>query len=521
MYPIDNKARSFVAVLVTFIAFVWIGCAYIMGPEAQRMLLHPVVPILLILLLFGFRGDDSARRVITIAIVFISIWLFARLQSVFMPFVIGFSLAYVVNVALSGLQRVSIPLPKGRRFHLPKRAAVAMLMVLLIGVLAFFALGIVPQLVAQVGGMKQGITDFYNRAKEYTLDTLEAMQERLLFSIESVPQYITDTLNSNTISEEFLALGDPRIELSPDAVVLTQQPGSEWRITDGSAAYVVRKEGDRLNIYQEREYPFKERLPDSWRNAINGSIDKTNEYLQQKIPAAAKRASESLAGLLAALSAGLIGTMGRIASLFFIFIIFVYALQSFQAHMEKLEELVPENQRRRIVRYAAEIDTNMRSFLRGQLAVIITISIISIIAYSIIQVPFALLVGLLAGLCNAIPTVGPIIGGGIAVLASIVGFVAGSYGLVGFLIQLALVIGVAFGIQLLDNSFISPKIMSRAVEVHPLVVLFAVLLAANFVGIWGAILAIPGIVVFKAVIKVSGEIRAEREAHEAGLDTSI
>jgi predicted PurR-regulated permease PerM len=60
--------------------------------------------------------------------------------------------------------------------------------------------------------------------------------------------------------------------------------------------------------------------------------------------------------------------------------------------------------------------------------------------------------------------------------------------------------------------------MSYAIEVHPLVVLFAVLLAASLIGVWGAVLAIPGIVVFKAVFKVSKQIRMEREAEEIGVE---
>jgi len=160
----------------------------------------------------------------------------------------------------------------------------------------------------------------------------------------------------------------------------------------------------------------------------------------------------------------------------------------------------------------------MRAFLRGQLAVIVIISIISIIAYSLIRIPLALLVGMLAGLCNAIPTIGPIIGGGIAVLASIVGVAAGDYAVTGFLIRLGLVLVITFAIQLLDNSLISPKIMSTAIEVHPLVIIFAVLLSASLVGIWGAVLAIPGIVVVKGVLKASHEIRAERAACEMGID---
>jgi predicted PurR-regulated permease PerM len=98
------------------------------------------------------------------------------------------------------------------------------------------------------------------------------------------------------------------------------------------------------------------------------------------------------------------------------------------------------------------------------------------------------------------------------------GFVASTYGLTGFLIRLGLVLIVTFAIQLLDNSLISPKIMSTAIEVHPLVIIFAVLLSASLVGIWGAVLAIPGIVVVKGVLKASNEMRAERAADEMGIE---
>lgn len=443
MNSIDEKSRTPIAFLVIFIAFAWIACAYILGAETESMILHPIVPILLILLLLGFKGDDSVQRTVTITIAFISIWLFVRLKGVFMPFIMGFALAYVVYVTLEEIQKIPIPIWKGKKFHLPRRAAVAILVILLVGIMAFFALGIVPQLMSQGQGMKDGIIRFYTKIRDYTTDMMESMDE-----------------------------------------------------------------GD---------YPFKDRIPESWEPTIQDAIGKVSAYVQEKIPTAFASAGETLGAVLKRLSEGLLGTIGQVFGIFFILIIFVYAVESFQSHMEKLNKLIPENHRDATARYAAEIDMNMRAFLKGQLAVIVIISIISVILYSIIGVPFALLVGLLAGLCNAIPTVGPVLGGGIAVLATSVGFVAappGEYTLSSFLIRLVFVLGVVVGIQLLDNSLISPKIMSNALDVHPLVVLFAVLLAASLIGIWGALLAIPGIVVCKAFIKVSGEIRAEREARK-------
>jgi len=172
MNPMDSKAGPVVAVVVILIAFAWIGYAYIMGVDAQSMILHPVVPILLILLLLKARKDDSVRYVTTIAIAFASIWLFVRLQSVFMPFILGFSLAYVVYVALDGLQNIPIPLPRRKRFHIQKEAAIKVIVVLIAGFMIFLEVGIVPQLVDQANRMQEGIGSMYTRIRDYTENML-------------------------------------------------------------------------------------------------------------------------------------------------------------------------------------------------------------------------------------------------------------------------------------------------------------------------------------------------------------
>ena len=143
------------------------------------------------------------------------------------------------------------------------------------------------------------------------------------------------------------------------------------------------------------------------------------------------------------------------------------------------------------------------------MTVILIVSIISIIVYSIIGVPFSLVVGLLAGLCNAIPTFGPFIGGAFAVLSLLVGFAGGYFDVSGFLIRLVALLGGIMGIQAIDNSLISPKVMSSAVDVDPLLIMFGVIVGASVLGFWGVILAIPIIVVIKSVITVSKEIRTQ------------
>jgi predicted PurR-regulated permease PerM len=189
--------------------------------------------------------------------------------------------------------------------------------------------------------------------------------------------------------------------------------------------------------------------------------------------------------------------------------VFIYASQSLRNYVRNFINLFPESSRNTVKLYLTEIDQNMQSFLKGQVTVILIVSIISITVYSLIGVPFALVVGLLAGLCNAIPTFGPFIGGGFAVLSLLTGFAGGYFDISGFLIRLVVLLGAILGIQTIDNSFISPKVMSSAVDVDPLLIMFGVIVGASILGFWGVLLAIPIIVVIKSVLTVSREVRGQ------------
>jgi len=193
----------------------------------------------------------------------------------------------------------------------------------------------------------------------------------------------------------------------------------------------------------------------------------------------------------------------------FAFIVFVYASQSFDNYFRSFIMLVPERYREIVKTYLREIDKNLQQFLKGQGAVIAIVSVFSCIAYSIIGVPFALVIGLLAGICNAIPTFGPFIGGGFAFIAMLMGLAAGDFGIFDFFVRSAVVLGAILGIQMLDNSLISPKIMSSAVDVDPLLIMFAVIAGAAVLGFWGVLLAIPIIVVIKSVIAVSQSVATD------------
>ena len=246
---------------------------------------------------------------------------------------------------------------------------------------------------------------------------------------------------------------------------------------------------------------YKEGIGDAYRD--QPIFQQAKSYLTERIPTIAQTGGEAVKEGFQFASSIAFGFGGFIATVALALIVFVYANQSFDNYFRSFLTLVPDIHRDTAKAYMREIDTNLQEFLKGLVTVIAVVSIISAIAYSIIGVPFALVIGLLAGVCNAIPTFGPFIGGGFAYIAMLMGLAAGDFGIIDFLIRCAFVLGAILGIQAIDNSFISPQIMSDAVDVDPLLIMFAVMVGAAVLGFWGVLLAIPIIVVIKSVITVT------------------
>ena len=234
-------------------------------------------------------------------------------------------------------------------------------------------------------------------------------------------------------------------------------------------------------------------------------VEQAKSYLTKRIPTIAQTGGEAIREVFQFTSSIAFGFGGFLATVSLTLIVFVYANQSFDNYFRSFLTLVPETHRDAAKAYLREIDKNLQEFLRGLVTVIAVVSIISSIVYSVIGVPFALVIGILAGICNAIPTFGPFIGGAFAFVAMLMGWAAGDFGDLDFLVRCAFVLGAILGIQAIDNSLISPKIMSDAIDVDPLLIMFAVIVGAAVLGFWGVLLAIPTIVVIKSVIAVSDD----------------
>jgi predicted PurR-regulated permease PerM len=133
-------------------------------------------------------------------------------------------------------------------------------------------------------------------------------------------------------------------------------------------------------------------------------------------------------------------------------------------------------------------------FIRGQLLDATIVGILAMIALSFLKLRYALLIGVLAGMANMIPFLGPIVGGIPAIIVSIVD--KGDFSGVPAII-------VAFAvIKLIDDVIVQPMVVSKSVELHPVVVIISIFAGGHLGGILGMIVAVPLVSIAKVTISI-------------------
>lgn len=146
-----------------------------------------------------------------------------------------------------------------------------------------------------------------------------------------------------------------------------------------------------------------------------------------------------------------------------------------------------------------QINGQIGGYIRGQILATTVVATLAISALSVIDLKYALPVGLLAGFANMIPFLGPLIG---IISASIVALATGgelAMALVGKVVVIFLVI------QLIDNVLIQPTVVAKSVEMHPLMVLFVVMVGSQLMGIVGMLIAVPLTGILKVSIQTAYE----------------
>lgn len=175
-----------------------------------------------------------------------------------------------------------------------------------------------------------------------------------------------------------------------------------------------------------------------------------------------------------------------LTTIIFSFLIGFYFLidgKMFISYLQKAcMALFSDNINKRLRNTVHDLDTVFSGYIRGQLTDAFVMMVLISVTLSIIKVKFAIIIGVFAGVGNLIPYVGPIV----AYISTTVVCLLNGDTNTWFAAMIALMI-----IQSVDGNFIGPKLLSRSIKIHPLIVIISIIFGNALGGFLGMLLAVP------------------------------
>jgi len=218
------------------------------------------------------------------------------------------------------------------------------------------------------------------------------------------------------------------------------------------------------------------KLPQGIRDEIDERIKQGEALLTSVIRAAA----DSLVKLFSYL-------LGLIIAPFFAF----YMLKDAEQIKNSFILTIPRRYRGDVMAVLRDLDEIISSFLRGHVTISLIVGLMTGLGMFLVGVEFAFIIGLIAGIAELVPYLGPFITAVPAVsLALLVSQKTAFYAIIIILI-----------VQQLENAVISPKILGKSLGLHPLVVIFALLAGGEIYGFAGILLAVPAAAALKVILR--------------------
>lgn len=213
-------------------------------------------------------------------------------------------------------------------------------------------------------------------------------------------------------------------------------------------------------------------LPENFSNIIANIVASVEEYITTSVA--------SLAGAIVAFGS-------NVLSFFISLILSIYLLKDSEYFKELWDKIFyfifrKGKTGKAISECASVINNTFSNYIRGQLLDACIVGILSAVALAIIGIDYAIVIGIISGICNMIPYVGPVVG---TVLAAVMGLLSGQP------IMILWAVIAMIVVQQIDNNLIAPKIVGDSVGLHPVFTMLAILIGGNIGGLIGMLVAVP------------------------------
>jgi len=236
--------------------------------------------------------------------------------------------------------------------------------------------------------------------------------------------------------------------------------------------------GDRLNAFWMKLHAW---LPAIVGNVVDGAISS----LRRSLDGANLTGGGRLARYASTAATGVTAVAGGLV-LVPVFVLLM--LRGYHHFLGGAMGLVPFRWRARFQQRTHEVDLALSGFIRGQLTVSAILVVMYAIAFSIIGVPLAILLAIVAGFGELIPYVGNAVA---LTFGSLLAYASGSF------VDVLWVLGAYAVIQSLQSAVISPYIMGRRVSLSPVTIIVALAIFGQALGVMGMLLAVPMAALFK------------------------
>ena len=295
----------------------------------------------------------------------------------------------------------------------------------------------------------------------------------IAFALAYLLDPVTDRLESFKISRTFAVL----VLMAGVFSLVTGIGLLIFPLLKLQAEHLVSNLPNYIAIIQEWMYPLLGVVgePEKIQGILNRELLKVGELPLKVI--------SSITSILWGSVAGLFSFILLLANFVIIPVVMFYLLRDFDLINKKLLSFVPARSREQVLSLIKEIDWVLAGFVRGQLMVGLIMAGLYSIGLFFCGTPMSLFIGLLAGLASLVPYLGLVFG---FVPAAILTFMQTQDWVLVFG-----VVGVFAVVQGLEGMIITPRIVGEKIGLHPVAIILAVLLGAEFFGLVGVIVSVP------------------------------
>jgi predicted PurR-regulated permease PerM len=416
--------------------------------------------------------QDSRRRIFLALSASAVMAVVIAARQVLMPFVLALVVAYVLLPAVRRVERLRVP----------RWLSIILVYTVTLGSIGLFISAIVPRLVSEGRSFAGEWPHFTATARTEWVPAVDRKlaawsgQPVTMGGAEGPPQtpLITRGGAEGLPQTPLAAVGSPSVpEEKPPPFKLVKQPDGSYdvRVADG-VVFRERREG----VWQIEQVE-KTRVISS-AQLLHDGFDKGEAFLQ-----------ENSFELINIGRKVVFAVGGGIFTLFMTLMLGAYMMLTHERILEFLRELWAPSARASFDRFIARLDRGLSGVVRGQLIICLLNGVLSAIGFSLFGLKYWPILAVVASVMSIIPIFGSILSSVPAVAIGLTQSPATAIGVLAWIL----------GIHQLEANFLNPKIIGDTAKIHPVLVVFSLIVGEHFFQLAGALFAVPAMSIAQSV----------------------